>query len=113
MTSFFGGKEKVIEKRVCWIDLLIQVDNISIDREADDGITISELKMYSHYYLKSIKNGRYYFNNTKNPEKQMGIGFGSKVSYDFYSVAQAYFPKDYSNYGIFSVTPFISFMLRK
>ena len=56
--------------------------------------------------------GRYYFNNTKNPEKQMGIGFGSKVSYDFYSVAQAYFPKDYSNYGIFSVTPFISFMLK-
>ena len=56
--------------------------------------------------------GRLYFNNTKNPEKQMGIGFGSKVSYDFYSVAQAYFPKDYSNYGIFSVTPFISFMLK-
>ena len=50
--------------------------------------------------------------NTKNPEKQMGIGFGSKVSYDFYSVAQAYFPEDYSNYGIFSVTPFISFMLK-
>ena len=56
--------------------------------------------------------GRYYFNNEKNPEKQMGIGFGSKVSYDFYSVAQAYFPEDYSNYGIFSVTPFISFMLK-
>ena len=56
--------------------------------------------------------GRYYFNNLKNPEKQMGIGFGSKVSYDFYSVAQAYFPDDYSNYGIFSVTPFISFMLK-
>ena len=56
--------------------------------------------------------GRYYFNNEKNPETQMGIGFGSKVSYDFYSVAQAYFPEDYSNYGIFSVTPFISFMLK-
>lgn len=56
--------------------------------------------------------GRYYFNNEKNPEKQMGIGFGSKASYDFYSVAQAYFPEDYSNYGIFSVTPFISFMLK-
>ena len=56
--------------------------------------------------------GRYYFDNKKNPEKQMGIGFGSKVSYDFYSVAQAYFPEDYSNYGIFSVTPFISFMLK-
>ena len=56
--------------------------------------------------------GRYYFNNAKNPEKQMGIGFGSKVSYDFYSIAQAYFPEDYSNYGIFSVTPFISFMLK-
>ena len=56
--------------------------------------------------------GRYYFDNKKNPEKQMGIGFGSKVSYDFYSVAQAYFPEDYSNYGVFSVTPFISFMLK-
>ena len=56
--------------------------------------------------------GRYYFDNPKNPEKQMGIGFGSKVSYDFYSVAQAYFPEDYSDYDIFSVTPFISFMLK-
>lgn len=56
--------------------------------------------------------GRYYFNNTRNSRQRMGIGFGSKVSYDFYSVAQAYFPEDYSNYGIFSVTPFISFMLK-
>ncbi len=53
--------------------------------------------------------GIYYFNNAK---KQLGIGFGSKVSYDFYSIAQAYFPQDYSNYGVFSVTPFISFVLK-
>ena len=56
--------------------------------------------------------GRYYFNNVKNPEKQMGFGFGSKISYDFYSISQVYFPNDYSNYGIFSITPFISFMLK-
>ena len=56
--------------------------------------------------------GRYYFNNEKNSKEQMGFGFGSKVSYDFYSIAQAYYPEDYSNYGIFSITPFISFVLK-
>ena len=43
----------------------------------------------------------------------MGFGFGSKVSYDFYSIAQAYYPQDYSDYGVFSITPFVSFMLKK
>lgn len=57
--------------------------------------------------------GRVYFKNSKTNSNDMGIGFGSKVGYDFYSVAQAYYPDDYSKYRIFSVTPFISFMLRK
>ena len=57
--------------------------------------------------------GRVYFENKKKNTNNLGLGFGSKVSYDFYSVAQAYYPEDYSKYRIFSVTPFISFMLRK
>ena len=57
--------------------------------------------------------GRVYFENSKTQERKMGIGFGSKVSYDFYSILQAYYPEDYSKYNVFSVTPFISFMLRK
>lgn len=56
--------------------------------------------------------GRIYFENSKNPQKKVGIGFGSKVSYDLYSVAQIYFAEEYSKYNILTVTPFISFMLK-
>ena len=57
--------------------------------------------------------GRVYFKNSKINRHNMGFGFGSKVSYDFYSIAQAYYPQDYSDYGVFSITPFVSFMLKK
>ena len=59
--SLFGAfsyKEK--KKKVCWIDLIIQKDNLSYDRGDEEGITISELKMFSRYYLNCIKNKGYY-----------------------------------------------------
>ena len=56
--------------------------------------------------------GRYFFENSKNPDVKFGISFGTKLSYDFYSIVQAYYPQDYSRYGVFSVTPFISFVLK-
>ena len=56
--------------------------------------------------------GRYYFKNKQNSNVKLGLGFGSKITYDFYSIVQAYYPEDYSKYGIFSLTPFVSFMLK-
>ena len=52
--SQVGLKNIIKDKRVCWVDLLVQKDNISYDRFNSQGVTISELKMYSHYYLKNI-----------------------------------------------------------
>lgn len=51
--------EPKIERRVCWIDLIITKDN-SMGRFEEVGITMSELKQYSRCYLKYIKNKGYY-----------------------------------------------------
>ncbi|MBR3803762.1 MAG: hypothetical protein IKJ14_00245 [Clostridia bacterium] len=50
--------ETNIEKRVCWIDLIVVRDN-DPRRSEEVGITMSELKQYSRYYLNHIKNEAY------------------------------------------------------
>ncbi|MBE5743144.1 MAG: hypothetical protein E7358_00310 [Clostridiales bacterium] len=58
--EYLLGDAEPEDKRVCHIDLIIKRDNMCIGRFDETGITMTELKKYSHYYLKFIRGKDYY-----------------------------------------------------